>query len=44
MCLFVIDYMCLSRIDENGKRERRNKKEKTGRKQIETDRKQIESR
>ncbi len=38
MCLFVIDYMCLSRIDENGQRERRNEKEKTGRKQIETDR------
>lgn len=27
MCLFVIDYMCLSRIDENRKRERRNKKQ-----------------
>ncbi len=27
MCLFVIDYICLSRIDENGKRERRNKKQ-----------------
>lgn len=44
MCLFMIDYMCLSRIDENRKRERRNKKEKTGRKQIKADRKQIESR
>ncbi len=27
MCLFVIDYICLSRIDENRKRERRNKKQ-----------------
>ncbi len=27
MCLFVIDYICLLRIDENRKRERRNKKQ-----------------
>jgi hypothetical protein len=36
MCLFVIDYICLSRIDENRKRERRNRK-KADRKQEETD-------
>lgn len=27
MCLSVIDYICLSKIDENRKRERRNKKQ-----------------
>lgn len=27
MCLFVIDYICLLRIDKNRKRERRNKKQ-----------------